>query len=772
VAPGVGNRILARLAQPGTPLSAAVRSRMEAELGRDLGGVRLHADAEAGGLASALSARAFTVGQHVFFGSGVYDRAAGRGWALLRHELVHAIQGRGAAAPAGGRLEIAAPDHPLEWEARAAASRRRIVPVISAAPALHVFRQELSSTSPPPVPASFQPPMASFQPPDAGAGTGQPATVEQSSMTSYLRSSDPEVGGRSVAEVGQDLRTRDERYLRFIPQLAEGTEGTRRQEVHWYEHLGLMGGFIDWFNPVDKTDPARWAAVFPIWDEATQGFKAALALPLSPDSINELGQRSSAAMDANRRASELDNAYRDDFRRYMEGYTHAAEGVHTVAVVVRDISFAVAVGIAVVLAAPVVAGALATFGGTTGTLGLSGGALTAFTYGGTTLAMGGLGAGIEGVGRYEAAITAENLRLLSDLITGSNQAVDSFNWDLVETETWDGVKKGFVDGVLAFVGVQAEKALVGPAAQALTKLLGPSGSSLMAMALRRALTRAISGGVVGGPIGALQAGYQAAAAGGDLGQIAAAMERGFAIGTGLGTVLGGVGGAFEGRAAFQVRQQVADRLRALVPTSRANLTLDAAMAQDTIVQQLIADLQANSATGTNAQLLKLLPDVYRALHDPEMIASVVADIWLAERTLGLMAPREMGARYTQAAVGLSKQTGAEVVTLPRGTGYQAPEFFAQVASQPKRFLDLSVLDVSPGHGATTHLIQDLVVDRALAQVGVPAQQFRALLGGAVGQSGPIGRWLWEEVLYDTLRGDITDPNVLGPALAEALPGIE
>ena len=599
----------------------------------------------------------------------------------------------------------------------------------------------------------------------------QPRAMTPSSSTHALQSSDPEVSGRSVADAALDLRARDQQYREVIPDLRLLSEQTEQDEQRWYDHLGLMGSFIDWFNPVEKTDPARWAAVFPLWNQATRQFDAALALIVSPDTINQLGRQSHAAMDAFRHASELDQQYRGEYLRYLHGYTRAAEGVHTVAVVGRDLAFAIAVGIAVVVAAPAVAGVLATYGGTT--LGLSGAGLTAFTYGGTTLAMGGLGSLIEGGGRAVAALGAEGSAALADLISGSNQAADNFDWSVVGHETWEGIQQGFVDGVLAFIGVQAEKALVGPTGQVLKSLLGPGGSGLMAMVIRRALTRAITGGIVGGPIGALQAGYHAAKAGGNLDQIAAAMKRGYAIGTAGGIVLGGVGGAFEGRGAFRIHQEVANRLRALVSKGRAGPTLEQAMAGDVLFQDLMAQLRANPAAGNNRRLLELLPEVYKALHDPDMIAAAAVDIWLQERVLGLMAPREMGARYTEAAVNLSRRAGANVITLSPEQTFEPGTFFEQVASRPERFLDLSaVAKVDPGHGATTHMVQDLVVDRALAEFAVSGHQFRVLLGNAVGKEGQIGRWFWEDILYDASREDIVNPNVVWPVLTDVLKGIQ
>lgn len=72
----------------GHSLPASTRRRLEPELGVDLSTVRLHTSAEAGELAHRLSARAFTLGNHIVLGHGSsLQSAAGR--QLLAHELGH-----------------------------------------------------------------------------------------------------------------------------------------------------------------------------------------------------------------------------------------------------------------------------------------------------------------------------------------------------------------------------------------------------------------------------------------------------------------------------------------------------------------------------------------------------------------------------------------------------------------------------------------------------------------------------------------------------------
>ena len=85
------------LASPGHALDSSTRATMEERLGGDLGGVRLHTGARAAEAAQAVQAKAYTIGQDVFFGAGRYDPRSREGKRLLAHELSHTLQqsGRG-----------------------------------------------------------------------------------------------------------------------------------------------------------------------------------------------------------------------------------------------------------------------------------------------------------------------------------------------------------------------------------------------------------------------------------------------------------------------------------------------------------------------------------------------------------------------------------------------------------------------------------------------------------------------------------------------------
>lgn len=80
----------------GEALSGDVRGFMEPRFGADFSNIRIHHDAEAGGLSNRLSAKAFTYRNHIFFSHDQYRPGTGEGKQLLAHELTHTIQ-QGAA---------------------------------------------------------------------------------------------------------------------------------------------------------------------------------------------------------------------------------------------------------------------------------------------------------------------------------------------------------------------------------------------------------------------------------------------------------------------------------------------------------------------------------------------------------------------------------------------------------------------------------------------------------------------------------------------------
>jgi hypothetical protein len=80
------------LNSPGHSLSAETRSFFEPRFGHDFSSVRVHTNTRAAESARAVNAHAYTVGNNIVFGSGMYSPATERGAGLLAHELTHVAQ--------------------------------------------------------------------------------------------------------------------------------------------------------------------------------------------------------------------------------------------------------------------------------------------------------------------------------------------------------------------------------------------------------------------------------------------------------------------------------------------------------------------------------------------------------------------------------------------------------------------------------------------------------------------------------------------------------
>jgi hypothetical protein len=95
---------------------------MEESLGHDFSDVRIHSDSDAHNLNEAVSARAFTTGNDVFFKQGTYNPASSAGRELLAHELTHVVQQRtGTSGLAHGEVS-----HPSDAAERHAAEAGRL----------------------------------------------------------------------------------------------------------------------------------------------------------------------------------------------------------------------------------------------------------------------------------------------------------------------------------------------------------------------------------------------------------------------------------------------------------------------------------------------------------------------------------------------------------------------------------------------------------------------------------------------------------------------
>lgn len=109
------------LRSPGQPLDRATCAFMEPRFGHDFSQVRVHTDAQAARSAGAVDAEAYTVANHVVFGSGLFQPHAPAGLQLLAHELTHVVQQASGSVGAPSRVAAIDPHPGMEAEARASA---------------------------------------------------------------------------------------------------------------------------------------------------------------------------------------------------------------------------------------------------------------------------------------------------------------------------------------------------------------------------------------------------------------------------------------------------------------------------------------------------------------------------------------------------------------------------------------------------------------------------------------------------------------------------
>ncbi|MBN1643175.1 MAG: DUF4157 domain-containing protein, partial [Anaerolineae bacterium] len=105
----------------GQPLEGGVQEQMGQAMGQDFRDVRTHTSPEADALSQELGAKAFTVGQDVFFRQGAYDPGSGAGKELIAHELTHVVQQGSGQVHGGPGMTLNAPGDVHEQQADAAA---------------------------------------------------------------------------------------------------------------------------------------------------------------------------------------------------------------------------------------------------------------------------------------------------------------------------------------------------------------------------------------------------------------------------------------------------------------------------------------------------------------------------------------------------------------------------------------------------------------------------------------------------------------------------
>lgn len=145
VMPGAESAVSAASQSTGSALPAQIQRQFESSLGVDLSSVRVHTGSSSVDAASAVGAKAYTLGQDIHFGAGHYDPGSSAGQHLLAHEVAHTVQQRGSAPTRQHKNELAvsAPHDAAEHEAdRAADAMVAGLPATAALPIAGVHRKQ------------------------------------------------------------------------------------------------------------------------------------------------------------------------------------------------------------------------------------------------------------------------------------------------------------------------------------------------------------------------------------------------------------------------------------------------------------------------------------------------------------------------------------------------------------------------------------------------------------------------------------------------------
>lgn len=119
---GAENAVASAGSSSGHALPSDLRGKFESSLGADLSSVRLHTGAASADAASAVGAKAYTLGNDIHFGAGHYNPSSADGQHLLAHEVAHTVQQSGGLGrKTQFKLEVSSASDSFEVEADRAA---------------------------------------------------------------------------------------------------------------------------------------------------------------------------------------------------------------------------------------------------------------------------------------------------------------------------------------------------------------------------------------------------------------------------------------------------------------------------------------------------------------------------------------------------------------------------------------------------------------------------------------------------------------------------
>ena len=193
-------------------------------------------------------------------------------------------------------------------------------------------------------------------------------------------------------------------------------------------------------------------------------------------------------------------------------------------------------------------------------------------------------------------------------------------------------------------------------------------------------------------------------------------------------------------------------------------------------------------------LPKIVGEMRTALNDPARIADAVNVIEQRRRNLA-DASDDLAESYREAVISIADERqipvkllwasreGKKVAMTDRAgrgrkfkpkelqTGYVLTEtaFTKEVVGSEAWVIDESALQFGKDHGAITHIIQDLVVDRVLERYKLTAIEFRTILKHLDVEGGRRGSKIWLET-YDIVTPETTlsRPEIMWSAIREVI----
>ena len=144
-------------------------------------------------------------------------------------------------------------------------------------------------------------------------------------------------------------------------------------------------------------------------------------------------------------------------------------------------------------------------------------------------------------------------------------------------------------------------------------------------------------------------------------------------------------------------------------------------------ERVIETLEANPGPN-NAKILAKIEKVMDALQNPKLYAEVLGNAWDLVKA-------GKAASINDALLTMARKTGLPVRMVTKVK--QGAKFFKQVATKRGYWVDKAL--AGEAHGQMTHLLQDLVVNKALGGPRTSAE-FRQLLGKA---EGTVNRYEWK-----------------------------